>query len=226
MQKPGTRIERRKHPRAPVRLPARIRWHGPFGMRVETTETIDISREGVLVQLQEAGCEPGTRVWIVFPYDRTAGASAEPETPATVARVMQRDDGNYRVGVRLAPRQREAPHRTLIERRRARRFPFALPILIRAAGAPWPEESMTHDFSLGGARFESPHVYRDGDAVIAEIPWGDWSKRGEIRGRVVRVEDFQDTEDRAAPRPPSSTILMSVAVEWLNGNAAEGTTES
>ena len=195
-------------------------------MRVEITETIDISRDGVLLPLQQAGCEPGTRAWIVFPYDREAIGSVEPETPATVARVMQRADGSYRIGVRLAPTQSEAPQRTLIERRRARRLAFALPILVRAAGAPGPEESMTHDVSLGGARFESPHVYRNGDAVVAEIPWGDWSKRGEIRGRVVRVEDFQDAGDRPAPRPPSSTNLMSIAVEWLNGNAAAGANKS
>ena len=41
-------VDLRKSPRARLHLPARIRWLGPLGMRLEITETIDVSREGLL----------------------------------------------------------------------------------------------------------------------------------------------------------------------------------
>lgn len=218
-----TDTERRKHLRAPLRLPARIRWQGSLGMRVEVTETVDVSREGVLFHRNEA-CEPLMRVWIVFPYDRSAGASAQPETPGRVARVARDESGGYWVAVRLEAPRRGTPRPADQERRRSERVPFALPIFVRLAGTPWPEESMTHDLSRNGARFETSHIYAAGETVIAQIPWGEWSKKGEIRGRVVRVENMQDSAGPAPlahPEKGASAIVIAVAVEWLNGDAAE-----
>lgn len=214
----GTQIERRKHPRAPLRLPARIRWQGPLGMRVEMTETVDASREGVLVHRDEA-CEPRMRVWIVFPYDRNGGV--QPETPGRIVRVERDANGGYWVAVRLEVSQRGKMRAAEQERRRSERVPFALPIFVRLEGTPWPEESMTHDLSRNGARFETSHIYAAGETVIAQIPWGDWSKKGEIHGRVVRVENMQDSAGPAPlarPEKGASAIVTAVAVEWLNGD--------
>jgi hypothetical protein len=51
MRKAHVLVERRRHARAHLRLPARVRWQGPLGMQLELTDTVDMSREGVL-----AGC--------------------------------------------------------------------------------------------------------------------------------------------------------------------------
>lgn len=220
MEHSSAYIERRQHPRAPLRLPARIRWQGPLGMRVEITETIDASRAGVLIHRNEA-CELMTRVWIVFPYDRNAGASVQPETPGRIVRVAPDQSGGYWVAVRLEASQRGKTRAAEQERRRSERVPFALPIFVRLEGTPWPEESMTHDLSRNGARFETSHIYAAGEAVIAQIPWGEWSKKGEIHGRVVRVENMKDSPGPAplaSPEKGVSAIVTSVAVEWLNGD--------
>jgi len=214
-------VERRKHPRAPIQLPARIRWQGPLGMRVEMTETVDASREGVLIHRTEP-CERLTRVWIVFPYDRNAGSSVQPESAGRIVRVAQDESGGYWVAVQLDASRRGAARPSGDERRRSERVCFALPIFVRLEGTPWPEESMTCDLSRNGARFETSHIYAAGENVIAQIPWGDWSKKGEIHGRVVRVENMQDSPGPAPlanPAKGASAIVTSVAVEWLNGDS-------
>jgi hypothetical protein len=94
---------------------------------------------------------------------------------------------------------------------------FALPIFVRALGFPWPEESMTHNISRTGARFESAHIYSAGDAVLATILWGDWERAGEIPARVVRVDDSVFRSSAAPLSDPlagASAVLTSVAVRW------------
>jgi hypothetical protein len=76
-----------QHRRAPLRLPARIRWQGPQGLRIEMTKTADVAREGVLVCRKNAR-ELRSRVWVVFPLVRGAGTSVRPATPAWVAQVV------------------------------------------------------------------------------------------------------------------------------------------
>jgi len=76
--------------------------------------------------------------------------------------------------------------------------------------------------STKGVRFETSHVYVLGQTVIAQVPWGEWAKRGQIHGRVVRVEDLRDSASTAATSSNDGTghIIMSIAVEWLNPNDA------
>jgi hypothetical protein len=211
-------VEQRKHPRAQLHLPARIRWQGPLGMRIEVTKTVDVSREGVLLHRNEAS-EVSSRVWIVFPYHRAIGAYAQPETPARIARVAVDENGGYWVAVRLEPAVRASPRPVEQERRRSERNQLALPVFVRIDGTRWPEESMTQDVSEHGTRFETSHVYAIGDTVVAKIPWGEWGATGEIFGRVVRVESIDDArgpalvEDRVTR---SGAILTSVAVEWTS----------
>jgi hypothetical protein len=81
----ATPVELRKSPRARLHLPARIRWLGPVGMRLGVAETIDVSREGLLIRRDEP-CNPLARVWVGYPFDPSA-ASIQPETPARIARV-------------------------------------------------------------------------------------------------------------------------------------------
>jgi len=76
---------------------------------------------------------------------------------------------------------------------------------------------MTQDISQHGTRFETSHIYVPGDQVLAKIPWGEWSKTGEIAGRVVRVETMEGSPGQApisTPEGGKSSMIMSVAVEW------------
>jgi len=186
-------------------------------MRMEITRTIDVSRDGVRVPRSDS-CEIGSRVWLTFPFDSNASAAAQPETPAHVVRVERNSQRGYDVSLQLEmpPRNGERPKNK--ERRSCSRITFAVPMFVRAAGSPWPEESMTHDISRAGARFESALMYNMGDTILAKIPWGEWERAGEIRARVVRVEAGTL---RPGPAPQSnpamgkSGMLSFVSVSWI-----------
>ncbi|MFY9690687.1 MAG: PilZ domain-containing protein [Candidatus Acidiferrales bacterium] len=219
----ATPVDLRKSPRARLRLPARIRWLGPLGMRLEITETIDVSREGLLIRRNEP-CNPQARVWVTYPFEASA-AAVQPETPARIARVHGGAGGGFYVGLQLLLPPREAPRPENDERRRSARFAFALPIFVRPAGSQWPEESMTQNISNHGVRFESARAYRVGELVLAKIPWGDWAKAGEISGRVIRAdsppEGATGTSDGAAHAGQRPT-LTSVVVEWTKAAERNG----
>jgi hypothetical protein len=207
--------EMRKHPRAPLHLPARLRWHGPLGMRLESTETIDVSRDGLLLRRGEY-CQVGARVWVACPFDRNASAGAQPETPARIMRVEREPSGSYQVGLQLELRRGSGPPDGR-ERRSAARVFFSLPIFVRAAGTRWPEELMTEDVSSDGARFRTSHIYQAGEEVLAKLSGGEWSTTGEIPGRVIRVGAPGDVPEHGPVTTPdgrSSAIFTSVAVEW------------
>ena len=211
----STSVEMRKHPRAQLRMPVRIRWRGPLGMRMEIRRTIDASRDGIRFPRTES-CEIGCRVWVTFPFDTNAFA-AQPETPAHVVRADQNAQRGYDISLQLElPPRRTEPAKNR-ERRTCSRITFGVPIFVRATGSPWPEESMTHDISRAGARFESAHIYATGDTILAKIPWGEWERAGEIRARVVRVEAEPVSlgpAPRSNPIAGRSGMLTSVSVQW------------
>jgi len=211
-----TFLELRKHPRAQLKLPARVRWRGPLGMCMESAHTLDVSRSGIGVQRGES-CELGSRVWVVFPFDAVAASGVPPETPARVVRVEPAPGGGYQVALQLELPSRGVAPAADRERRACSRMCFAVPIFVRALGFPWPEESMTQNISRAGARFESAHIYCAGDAVLAKIPWGDLARAGEIPARIVRVENSESPSSSAPlsnPLAGMSAILTSVAVRW------------
>lgn len=174
-------------------------------MRLETTETIDVSREGLLVHRREE-CDLSGRVWVAFPFDASAPSTTQFEVPARIVRVVQDSLGGFRVALCLETPPRSMPLADGNERRKLVRSPLALPIFVRRTGTPWPEESMTQDISEGGARFETAQIFAAGDTIHAMIPTGEWQKRGELTGRVVRVLVPTDAKS-AAP-------ITSVAVQW------------
>jgi hypothetical protein len=212
---PARSLEQRKSPRVQLKLPVRIRWHGPLGMRVETSQTVDVAREGLLVRRKE-GCAVGTRVWVTYPYDRAASAMSMTETPARIVRVDQTADG-FQVALFLHLPDKPASARHVFERRASSRVHSAVPIFVRIADSPWPGESMTQDFSRSGVRFETNQIYAQGDVVYAKIPWAEWGRAGEIEGRVVRVESTADVSVPAPLADPDAgrtAIYTSVAVRW------------
>jgi hypothetical protein len=216
MSRLATYIELRRHPRAQLQLSARIRWRSPLGMRLEVTRTIDVSREGLLLQRSEL-CELGSRVWVVYPFNSSTAGSGQPETPAQLVRVESASAGGYRVALRLEVAPRTPARPPAQERRASSRAPFALPIFVREAGTPWPEESMTQDISRTGARFVTARILARGEALLATIAWGEWAQEGEIPARVVRVEGMEDSPGAAPLADPSkglSAMLTSVAVRW------------
>ncbi len=219
MRRSATSVELRKRRRAPLQFPVRIRWQRPFGMRFEVTKTMDVSSGGLLVSLTKA-CDPQTRVWVAFPFNPDDDALVQPETPARILRVDSEPTGGYRIALRLEAPSRAAFRAADQERRSFGRVQLALPIFVRPAGSPWPEESMTQDVSRNGVRFETSNIYAAGDIVFARIPWGEWLGAGEIEGCVVRIDSTEGGMRGRAPRKDSETgasiVLTAVAVQWTN----------
>jgi|HubBroStandDraft_6_1064221.scaffolds.fasta_scaffold00635_19 hypothetical protein len=210
-------VDLRKHPRAQLRLPVRIRWQGQLGMRLETARTIDVSREGLLVH-RDAPSLPHERLWVAFPFDPATRSAAQPETPARVVRVENQSETGYRIAMRLQLPSKDTLRPAGFDRRTHPRIAFALPIFVRPVDSRWPEESMTCNVSSAGASFETPRIHALGDEVFVNIPWGEWSRAGEIQGRVVRVEVIQDQSapaPQADPEKGISAILTRVSLRWV-----------
>src|SRR5712691_4158563 len=88
-----TRIkEQRRHPRAQLNLPVRLRWPTPLGQTTEVAETLDVCRGGLLIHRRDP-CPIRAHLWVTFPFDSTLPLT-QPETPARIARVKTTPTGN------------------------------------------------------------------------------------------------------------------------------------
>jgi hypothetical protein len=67
-----------------MRLPARLRWTTPLGQKIELSETIDVSRGGLLLSSKEPH-SIGVPLWVTFPYDALL-PDGQPEVLARVVR--------------------------------------------------------------------------------------------------------------------------------------------
>ena len=182
--------EQRRHPRAQLRLPVRLRWLGPFSSHFEICQTLDVSRSGLLISRPEAS-QDQSRVWVTFPFEIDA-PGPQPETPARVVRAKTTANGNQLVALELEPLTHPLASSFEGERRKDPRVPLAVPISVRAAGVPWAEEAMTLDVSSSGVRFETSRLYNEGDKLRVRLNLNGWTRRGEFSALVVRVEQLPD----------------------------------
>src|SRR5258708_13854755 len=154
--------ERRKHRRAQLTMPVRLRWPGPLGQCVEISKTLDVSRGGALVRSANPGV-PGAPLWVTFPYDNSLSSNL-PETSARVVRSERQSEDTYVVAIHFelaAPLNGYAP-KPPVERRRSPRAAFAIPALLHPPSRPWPEETMTVDVSSRGMRLTATRIYTVG----------------------------------------------------------------
>jgi hypothetical protein len=198
MYRASIMIEQRRHSRVQLHLAARLRWLGPLGTRLEICQTSDVARTGLLFYRPEV-CAEGARVWVTFPYD-FAAPELQQEIAARVVRARKTTAGGYLVAIQFVETR---PARPLVtERRPSERTPIVVPVSIRPAGAPWPEEAMTLDVSASGMRFETSRIYEPGEGVRVRLHFGRWADAGEIAAHVVRTE------------PVAGTAEQEVAVAW------------
>jgi PilZ domain len=184
----------RAYRRVRMRLLARLRWTSPFAQKIEVTETIDVSRGGLLLSSREPHA-PGVPVWVTFPYDASL-REGQPEVPARVMRCEQPSATpvhfslaiQFDAKARYACNGNGAPRDP--ERRRSGRRSLAMPIRVRPENVPWFEEAMSLDFSPRGMCFRSQREYATGELLritLETASSASWPGSGEFRAKVVRV---------------------------------------
>lgn len=201
--------ERRRNPRAPLNLPARLRWPSPLGQLAEVCETLDVSRGGLLTFLmpgRRPSCRVESRLWVTFPFDSSTPL-VQPETPARVVRAAPTPAGGLRVAIEFEANPRtpagQCPSDAgrIAEDRRAReRIRLALPIRVRLADSPWYEETMSVDVTAEGLMFCSARLYAVGETVYLTLPPGTILSRSgtlsEVPARVVRAARLPGTVEQ------------------------------
>ena len=100
---------RQRH-RARISLPVRLRWNTPFGQKIEFGESIDATRNGLLVACNEQHAL-GMTLWVTFPYD-TSLPEGQPEMPARVVRSTSAPEKMLSVGRQKGLRLTNAPGKT------------------------------------------------------------------------------------------------------------------
>jgi hypothetical protein len=169
--------ERRRHPRVPLNLPVRLRWIGALGQTVVKTQTLDVSRGGLLAPLEltrEQAFHLHSPAWATVPYDE-ANPQLQPESPVRVARHKETPTGAFLLGLefkQVLAAQTETPRAPDREQRRSARSTLAVPVTVHWNGSPWPEESMTINVSSGGMLFCARRLYAPGDEVTLTLPRG------------------------------------------------------
>lgn len=188
----------REHHRVRIRLPARLRWTTPFGQKIELSQTMDLSRGGLLVSTKELHAV-GVLLWVTFPYD----ASIPEGQPEVIARIVRCDalpsaPRTFALAIHFEGLVRSSNgHRTARgpERRGSPRRSLAVPIRVRPENVPWFEETMSLDFSPRGMRFRSHREYATGELLriaFEDASSTSWPCPGEFRATVVRVSPAAD----------------------------------
>jgi hypothetical protein len=202
--------ERRRYPRVPLNFPVRLRWIGALGQTVVTTQTLDVSRGGLLAPLElsrEQAFHLHSPAWVTVPFD-DANPQLQPESPVRVARHKETPSGAFLLGLEFkqvldAPVEtRTAPLR---EQRRSGRSTLSVPVTVHWNGSPWPEEAMSINVCSGGMLFCARRLYAPGDEVSLTLP------RGLLPGLAAGGEAVPARIIRRMPLPDYDCV----AVEFL-----------
>jgi CheY-like chemotaxis protein len=105
-QKPG--VERRTRRRAKITAAVHIRGIDTPEPFEEVCKSIDVSRDGLLIQVARAGYWKGQRVEVTFPYSPSATAST-PGQNAEVVRVNEGANGHHQIAVHFAQAKLQGP---------------------------------------------------------------------------------------------------------------------
>ncbi len=178
--------EQRRSARVQLNLPVRLRWQSALRQTVEVSQSLDVSRTGLLFYRTQP-LPVNSRLWVMHPYS-PENAGGHPETPARVVRVKTTPGGGQLVAVEFEFPRRSVAAVGKFNRRKSDRTSLALPVTVRRENIPWPEESMTLDVSPSGVAFRSAQQYAIGEEVRVKVAYGPWAAAGELRARVVRME--------------------------------------
>lgn len=101
-------VERRLRRRAKISAAVHIRGIDTPEPFEEVCKSIDVSRDGLLIQVARAGYWKGQRVEVTFPYS-PASASSTPGQHAEVVRVSEESNGHYNIAVHFAQAKLTGP---------------------------------------------------------------------------------------------------------------------
>ncbi len=188
--------EQRVRARIRMELPVRIRQVGPPHDSVEITNSLDVSRNGVLFRTRQPYTTNST-VWVTMPYHPEGGRN-NLEFPASVVRIDKADDEFAEIAVQfhsaradqMRPAYQAAPAsgpQRSSNRRSNNRVRMTLPIRVRDRKAL--EESVTVDVSRTGVLFSSSRPYAVGEQVWVAMPYQPGAAPDEMPAQVIRTID-------------------------------------
>lgn len=101
-------VERRLRRRAKISAAVHIRGIDAPEPFEEVCKSIDVSRDGLLIQVARAGYKKGQRLEVTFPYSPSS-ASATPGQHAEIVRVSEESNGHYSIAVHFAQAKLTGP---------------------------------------------------------------------------------------------------------------------
>jgi CheY-like chemotaxis protein len=101
-------VERRTRRRAKITAAVHIRGVDTPEPFEEVCKSIDVSRDGLLIQVARSGYWKGQRLEVTFPYSPSA-AGATPGQQAEVVRVTEHSNGHYNIAVHFAQAKLAGP---------------------------------------------------------------------------------------------------------------------
>jgi CheY-like chemotaxis protein len=101
-------VERRTRRRAKITASVHVRGVDTPEPFEEVCKSIDVSRDGLLIQVARTGYWKGQRLEVAFPYSPNASGS-NPGQPAEVVRVTEQANGHFHVAVHFATAKLASP---------------------------------------------------------------------------------------------------------------------
>src|SRR5580698_1036085 len=100
--------ERRTRRRAKITAAVHVRGIDAPEPFEEVCKSVDVSRDGLLIQVARTGYWKGQRLEVTFPYSPNAG-TATPGQAAEVVRVSEQPNGHFQVAIHFAQAKLAGP---------------------------------------------------------------------------------------------------------------------